>query len=126
MYNIRKCEICSNRFLEPYGYSLTIQWLVTGHAHVPAFLCHETQGSGQHWGCSPQHAWQAAERCLNSHMALWNIEARHGGAAYQGALRSVRFSEEDRVWAEKRGEDFHIIKDRNDLLSILDDTIGDW
>jgi len=100
---IEKCEICSKTFVAEYGYSLAVNWLVTGHHLVRAFLC-PTVPSGQHWGCSPEHAVLAATRCLNEHMHIQELLDRHQ------ATEKPRYAPEHGMWAEPRGNDFHIIE----------------
>jgi hypothetical protein len=112
---LQTCEICDKRFIADYGYSLALHWLVTGHAQVATFVCH-THPSGQHWGCTPEHAIKAATKCLKEHMNKENLLSRHG--------KVPRYAEEDRAWAEKRGENFHIVKSKEDLHSILEDMNG--
>lgn len=98
--DIRTCEICGQQFVAGYGYSLVVNWVVTGHAYVRAFLC-DTHPSGQHWGCSPEHAVQAAERCMKEHMHKDKLIEKHD------ATGKPRYSEEDAYWAEGKGDNFH-------------------
>lgn len=64
---IKKCEICGVSFEQDNGYAIGISWQVTGHPFVAAFNCPQ-ETSAQHWGCSSEHAVQAAINCLNGHM----------------------------------------------------------
>jgi hypothetical protein len=102
--NIQRCDVCGRQFIAGYGYSLNIAWLVTGHAYVPAFLCKQSGPSGQHWGCSPEHAVEAIQRCISEHMHVGQLLERHRES------NKPRYAEEDEIWAEQRGEEFHIVK----------------
>jgi hypothetical protein len=112
--DIRQCEICDKQFIAGYGYSLSINWLVTGSAHVPAYLCPKTGGSGQHWGCCPEHAVMAALRCLNEHMHEDTVKERHM------AIGKPRYADEDAPWAEALGDNFHIVTVRRGDGNIVD------
>lgn len=103
MYKV--CEICGRMFIAGYGYSLALNWLVTGHATIPAFLCGEQPG-GQHWGCTAEHAEQAVIQCLQSHMSAKALLEKHAQEAAQGR---ARYAEEDAHWAASRGDEFHIV-----------------
>ena len=100
--DIRQCEICGQQFVAGYGYSLVVNWLVTGHAHVAAFMC-DVPG-GQHWGCSPEHAVAAAQKCLSEHMHAGALLAKH-----QATGQEERYAEADRDWAEGKGDNFHMV-----------------
>lgn len=147
MIQVQTCEICGRKFIAGYGYSICANWLVTGSAFVRAYLCDQTehnaqpdpeapQHSGQHWGCTPEHAVEALQKCLSSkaHMHPDGLRARHtvrhartrmvtnpdgslqkdeqGNQVFEEYQRP-RYSDEDAHWAEKRyqdkGEDFHIL-----------------
>lgn len=101
---IRQCEICGQVFIASYGYSLVLNWLVTGSAHVRAFLCDDAGPSGQHWGCTAEHAMMAAEKCLKEHMHIGTLQDKHE------QTEKPRYSDQDSVWAESRGENFHHIE----------------
>lgn len=106
---IETCEVCERKFVAGYGYSLAVCWLVTGSAHVTAYMCSEAGSSGQHWGCTPEHAMQAIVNCLQEHMHVDSLKAKHEVAHKD----RPRYSDEDAHWADeahkKRGEDFHIV-----------------
>lgn len=114
------CEApgCNNAFIAGYGYSCALSWLVTGHARIAGFMCQEAKG-GQHWGCSPLHAVEAMLQCLNNHMSHDILMNMHD------AIEGPRYSSEDEKWAASRGKEFHIIRDRTDLHSVVDAMI-DW
>ncbi len=97
-----ECEICHQQFIAGYGYSITVAWNVTGHAYVAGFMCEKRTG-GQHWGCSPEHALLAVQKCLIEHM--------HNGILLKKHLDTgkPRYADEDAAWASKWGDDFHIV-----------------
>ena len=103
---LRICEICGNKFIMQYGYSLTIMWMVTGfHEGIPAFQCPHTQ----HWGCSPEHAMQATIDCLQSDegMSVNVLKYKHKEAESAGK----RKVEDKHVsLLELKGETFHIVE----------------
>lgn len=99
--DIRTCDVCGQQFIAGYGYSLALNWLVTGHAHVAAFLC-DAPG-GQHWGCSPEHAVEAVKKCLEEHMHTEALLARHE------ATGKERYADSDSVWAKDKGDTFHFV-----------------
>ena len=98
--DIRECEICNQQFVAGYGYSLALNWLVTGHAYVAAFLC-DAPG-GQHWGCSPEHAVSAVEKCLKEHMHTGKLLEKHAQTG-----KGERYAESDAHWAKDKGDTFH-------------------
>lgn len=121
---IEQCEVCGQQFVAGYGYSIAACWLVTGSAYVPAYMCDHTehnpqsdpdapQYSGQHWGCSPEHAMEALMKCLQEHMHVDNLKERHIKKHTREGKLIPRYSEEDKQWAEKRyqekGENFHLL-----------------
>lgn len=122
---IEKCEVCGKHFVAGYGYSIAACWIVTGSAYVPAYMCDHTennpqdnqdapQHSGQHWGCSPEHAMQALDNCLKEHMNVEGLMAKHKVAHSRqqddGTFKQrPRYSDEDASWAKDKGEDFHIV-----------------
>lgn len=120
MIQWKRCEKegCNNIFIAGYGYSCAVSWLVTGHAKVPGFMCPKAEG-GQHWGCSPQHALHAMLFCIYNHMNTGNLGRIHD------SIEGPRYSLEDEEWASNRGDDFHIVKDKEDLHRIIDKMI-DW
>lgn len=99
---VEKCEICGNQFIAGYGYSLAVVWLVTGHAYVEGYMCEKMPGN-QHWGCCPEHALQAMQRCLQEHMHVERLMEKHQETG------KPRYSEED-AWAKDLGDNFHIVK----------------
>lgn len=101
---IRKCEICGQTFVAGYGYSIVLNWLVTGHAYVRAYLCETAGPSGQHWGCSPDHAIEAVKQCLDKHMHADALREKHA------ASDKPRYSEGDAKWAKEKGENFHHVQ----------------
>lgn len=116
--DIRECEICGQQFVAGYGYSLAVNWLVTGSAYVPAHMCEEAGPSGQHWGCCPEHAVQAVERCLSEHMNVEKLMQKHTKAHSRkqedGTVKLIhRYSPEDSAWAAGRagklGDNFHFV-----------------
>jgi hypothetical protein len=106
-YDTRICEICGNKFVADYGFSLGVCWLVTGHAHIGAFMCPEVPGN-QHWGCSPEHALQAAMLCAQEHM-IPRLQEKHAEAK---TLGKSRIAQEHRHLFNEKKPDFHIIKPR--------------
>lgn len=104
-FETRVCEVCGQKFVADYGYSLALCWLVTGHAHIAAFMCEEPRGQ-QHWGCSPEHALQAALVCAKEHMPA-QLNARYSDAAAQ---KKPRISPEHAALFEESDPHFHFIK----------------
>lgn len=102
--DIKTCEICGTRFIAGYGYSLALSWLVTGHAWVGAFLCKEPEGN-QHWGCSPEHAVEAAIACAQEHMHP-QLLAKHQEQTDKGHSRTALEDE----YLLAKGENFHIVQ----------------
>lgn len=118
---IETCEICKKKFVAGYGYSIAACWLVTGSAYVASFMCENNVG-GQHWGCTPEHALEAMQKCLRSHMGIDALKAKHDkahtgtikvpqedGTILQKTVTKPRYSLEDEHWAKDRGNDFHIL-----------------
>lgn len=103
--NIVKCEAegCDNTFIRGYGYCIAANWLHTGHHAVSAFICPE-KPSGQHYGCSPEHAWSAFMHCLDNHMSIDQLIKRHENTG------KPRYLPEHEDWAKDLGEKFHIVK----------------
>ncbi len=107
--HIETCDICKKQFVAGYGYSLMTSWVVTGHAYVGGFSCEDesTKGRGQqHWGCTPEHAMQAAMACLASHMSIETLQAKQQAQRDKG---NTRYSPQDATWAAQGGENFHIV-----------------
>jgi hypothetical protein len=100
--DIRECEICHQQFVAGYGYSISVAWNVTGHAYVAGFMCEKRTG-GQHWGCTAEHALLAVQKCLIEHMHTGILLEKHL------ATGMPRYSEQDAEWAQKGGDDFHIV-----------------
>lgn len=118
---IQTCEICGNKFVAGYGYSIAVCWLVTGSAYVASFMCKDATG-GQHWGCSPSHAVEAMQKCLQDHMSTDVLMQHHtkahtgtinvtqeDGSVMQQQVTKPRYSDEDAAWAKDKGDNFHIL-----------------
>lgn len=103
-YDTKICEICGIEFVADYGYSLAVCWLITGHANIGGFMCPYTPGN-QHWGCTPEHALEAAIQCANEHM-LPQIKMRHEAAKSIGI---TRIAEEHQHFIDENVENFHHI-----------------
>jgi hypothetical protein len=106
LQDIRVCDICGQRFIAGYGYSLGLCWLVTGHASISAFMCPESRGN-QHWGCTVQHALEAAIKCANEHM-IPLLAAKHSAAQELGLSR---VSTEHAGLFDESNEQFHFVKE---------------
>jgi len=106
---IETCDICRRQFVAGYGFSLMTSWVVTGHAYIAGYSCEKATHGNQHWGCTPEHAMQAAIECLqhDEHMSVNNLISKHIDMANKGL---TRYSPEDEAWAKGRGKDFHIVK----------------
>lgn len=104
-YDTKICEVCGTEFITDYGYSLAVCWLVTGHANIGAFMCPESPGN-QHWGCSPEHALEAAMLCAKEHMIphldTKHVEAKKGGLS--------RIALEHKHFLDETKENFHHLK----------------
>lgn len=125
---IETCEICGRQFIAGYGYSIAASWLVTGSAYVGAYMCDKTaefkqadenapQHTGQHWGCTPEHAVEALQKCLAdpAHMHPDGLRARHKEShkrleADGSTTYLPRYADSDAHWAAGRGEEFHIVE----------------
>jgi hypothetical protein len=105
--NVRSCEVCGAHFLEDYGYSLLVQWTVTGHAALGAFLCPSSEGTGQHWGCTAEHALEAALACASRHMHP-ELQARHAEMTRRGISR---LAEEHQALFDEQDMSFHILSE---------------
>lgn len=104
-YDTRTCEVCGKRFITGYGYSLGLCWLVTGHANIASFMCPEKKGN-QHWGCSPEHAIEAALSCVKDHMTPL-LQKKYADAKELGLSR---VADDDADTLDERDDQFHIIK----------------
>lgn len=105
--NTRTCEICGQEFVADYGFSLAVCWLVTGHAHISSFMC-EGQAGGQHWGCTPEHALQAAVECATMHM----MPQLNGKYEDCRNTNKGRVAEVHKPFLDESKDNFHFVGDK--------------
>lgn len=60
-----ECAIaaCSARFTLDAAFRVAICFAQTGLTGIAAFQCNT-----EHYGCTPDHAWQAAQLCFTQHL----------------------------------------------------------
>lgn len=96
------CEICGKELLEDYAYSYFLSINTTGFAGVGAFSCGASRG-GQHFGCTADHAAQAAILCIQNHMHPALMQKHK----YMIDTGHTKASLEDKEIEKQRGENFH-------------------
>lgn len=62
----RMCEVCGKVQKQEQCFSVLVSWVYTGHPLVAGFNCDAI--GGQHWGCTPEHAMEAAKVCMEEHL----------------------------------------------------------
>lgn len=73
------CDICGASIAPEALYSLKVTYAAPGDARLPSMEC----GEEQHYGCSAEHAREAALRCIDEHL-------EPGRVAQSAALEPLR------------------------------------
>lgn len=96
------CEICGIEVLLDYAFAFFVSTNRTGHALIGAYGCDQSP-DGQHYGCTMEHAEEAAIACLKYHHHS-RLIMMHSSLLAQGKTKA---SEPDKELEKTHGDTFH-------------------